>query len=87
MSEEIRVAAEVIVLAMLENKNTFFIENVASEYEVRYLFQLFERIWRVGKNQVITGRATAYETENVIPDHFPIVVFQRLRAFLEVGEV
>ena len=46
------MVGEVIVLAMLKDENAFGSEDVLLEYNVGYLRQFLESVWRVGKDEV-----------------------------------
>lgn len=40
VSEEVRMLAEIVILAVLENENAIFLQHIPGEYKVRDILQL-----------------------------------------------
>ena len=49
---EVRVVAEIKLLAMFNNKETVFLQQIVFNDEIRDRGQLFQRIRRIGKNEI-----------------------------------
>ena len=59
------VRREVLLLAVLEDKETFGLQYVAREHEVWQRFQLRQCVGRVGKDEVELLAALGQKSENV----------------------
>ena len=65
---EVFVLGEIVLLAVLEDENAILVEQLMLEYEVWERWQLFQRIRRVGKNEVERLVAGFHETEDIAFD-------------------
>lgn len=65
MLHEVRIAGEVVVLAMLKHKDAIGLQQSLLEDETRNLGQLFQGIRRIGKDEVELLFARLDETEHV----------------------
>lgn len=87
---EVRMGAEVVVLAMFDNEQTTLFKQFVFEYEVWNICNLFESIRRVGEDDAELHCAFWYELEHVGMDGFPSAVIEFARCFeqeLKVLEV
>ena len=82
------MVGEVVVLAMFEDKDAAFVEQVAVEYELWNLGQLFECIGWVGKDEVELLMAALHESEYIATNQNVALFVQLLEALAdEVGMV
>lgn len=65
---EVFVRGEIILLAVLEDKNAILVEQLMLKYEVWERWQLFQRVRRVGKNEIERLVAGFHETEDIAFD-------------------
>ena len=65
---EVFVRREIILLAVLEDKNAILVEQLMLKYEVWERWQLFQRVRRVGKNEIERLVAGFHETEDIAFD-------------------
>ena len=79
---------EIVVLAMFENEDAFFVEKIAIEYEVWNLRELLQCVWRIGKDEIELLLAGSQEAEYIAANQ-KILVFAQLLETLadEVGVV
>ena len=84
MSEETGMLTEIIVLAMLKDKHTALIQQIAVQHKVRNCLELFKGIWRVGKNKVIGRRTAAYITEDIVTHNNPGIIPERRTCLFKV---
>lgn len=87
VSHEIGMLLEAVVFAMLEDEYSVFAEQVAFQYKVGYASEFFERVWRVGKDQVVTAVAPSKKAEYVVSYYTPAVVAECMLAFLQETEM
>ena len=52
MLDETGMSGEVILLSMLENEDSSLLKQVFGKHEVGNLGQTFQRVWRIGKDNV-----------------------------------
>ena len=52
MLNETGMSGEVILLSMLENEDSSLLKQVFGKHKVGNLGQTFQRVWRVGKDNV-----------------------------------
>ena len=73
MLHKVAVGAEVMVLSVLENKDTAIGKKALFEDDVGYLGQFLKRVWRVGKNEIELLAARLDKTEHVAAyGHAPV---------------
>ena len=77
MAEETWMLTEIIILAMLKDKHTALIQQIAVKHKVRNCLELFKGIWRVGKDKVIGCRTAAYITEDIVTHNNPGIIPER----------
>ena len=65
MLYKVRIAGEVIVLAMFENEYAIGLQEILLEYKGGNLGQLFQSVRRIGKDEVKLLLARLDETEGV----------------------
>ena len=87
VSHEIGMLLKAVVFAMLEDEYSVFAEQVAFQDEVGYASEFLERVWRVGKDQVVTAVAPFEEAEHVISYYTPAAVAECMLAFLQETEM
>ena len=68
MLHEVGVAGEVVVLAMLEDKHAFRLQQVALEDEARNLGQLLQGIGWIGEDEIKLLFARLDKAERITPD-------------------
>src|SRR5574344_3013993 len=78
---EMRMTAEVIVLAMLQYEDAVLLQQWFGEDDVRYRNQFLERIRRVGEDEVETLFATSQEEEYIPAYRDTALCIQFLQAF------
>ena len=84
VAEEVWVAAEIVILAVLEYENTILVQHIALQYEVGYGGEVFQGIGRVGEYQIVAAVAAAYVAENIVAHKLPAFVVERCGTFLQV---
>ena len=79
---------KIIILAMLENEDSIFVQQVAIQYEVWNLRKFLQRVWWVGKDEIKLLLAGLQEAEHIATNQ-KILVFAQLLETLadEVGVV
>ena len=65
MFNKMWVRREIIVLAMLENKQSIFLQQVVLEDEIRDCWKLWKGIRRIGKDEIELLMAAFEESEYV----------------------
>ena len=79
---------EIVVLAMFENEDAFFVEKIAIEYEVWNLGELLQCVWRIGKDEIELLLAGSQEAEYIAANQKILVFAQFLETLAdEVGMV
>lgn len=88
MLQESGMLGKIIILAMFENEDSIFVQQVAIQYEVWDLREFLQRIWRVGKDEIKLLLAGLQEAEHIATNQ-KILVFAQLLETLadEVGVV
>ena len=69
---------EILCLSVFQDKESVLTQQLVREDDVGQLLQLWQRIGRVGKDEVELLMAFAQETENISPDGKGIQVLQLL---------
>ena len=52
MLHESGMLGKIIILAMFENEDSIFVQQVAIQYEVWNLREFLQRVWRIGKDEI-----------------------------------
>ena len=88
MLQEPWMLGKIIILAMLENEDSIFVQQVAIQYEVWDLRKFLQRVWRIGKDEIKLLLAGLQEAEHIATNQ-KILVFAQLLETLadEVGVV
>ena len=88
MFHESRMLGEVVVFAMLEDEDAILVKQAAIQYQVWYLWQFFQCVRRVGKDEVKLLFASLQEAKYVSSYQDVLVFSQFLEALAyEVGVV
>ena len=87
MFNEIRVVAEVVVLAVFEHEQTVFSHNLPLHHPVGQFAQFLERVGRVGKDQVKRFAATFNKTQCIAAEQCGCRIVQRFKAGADEGRV
>ena len=80
--DEIRVVAEVVVLAVFKHEQTIFCHNLSLHHPVGQFAQFLERVGRVGKDQVKRFAAALDETQRIAAEQRGCGVVQRLEVIV-----
>ena len=88
MFQESWMLGEIIILAMFENEDSIFVQQVAIQYEVWNLRKFLQRVWRIGKDEIKLLLAGSQEAEHIATNQKILVFAQFLEALSdEVGMV
>ena len=67
--EQVPVSGKIVSFGMFENQNPVGFQQVVSEQQIRYFFDMRHIIRRIGKNNVILQFANRQEMERVVADN------------------
>ena len=88
MLQEPWMLGKIIILAMFENEDSIFVQQVAIQYEVWNLRKFLQRVWRIGKDEIKLLLAGLQEAEHIATNQKILVFAQLLKTLAdEVGVV
>ena len=83
MLQEIGMAGEIIVLAMLQDEDAAFLQQIARHDNIGDFFQIGQGIGRVGKDEVELLIATGQITEHITTNGNTRLILQFLQKALD----